>query len=65
MIAHKHSPWRIWPVKSGGKQFYRVYRNIDEDGSDTESNREYRGGYYERYYAERLIQTLNEEEARA
>ncbi len=58
------SLWHIGTKRIAGKKFYNVYRNLDEDLCDTEDNRDYRGGLYDRLYdAEALARRLNTEEA--
>ena len=58
-----HSKWKTRTVITAGKKFYQVYRLIDDHRADVETNRETRGGYYERLYdAEHLAAVLNAEE---
>ena len=58
------SPWHIDQKTVAEKKLFRVYRNLDEDLCDTEDNREYKGGLYDRLYdAEALARRLNTEDA--
>lgn len=58
--------WQVEMKLSGGKKFYQVFRTIDPSKPDTTDNREKRGGLYASYLdADRLRNTLNEEERRA
>ena len=64
MANKKPSLWHIDLKTVAEKKLYRVYRNLDEEGCDTEDNREYRGGLYDRLHdAEALARRLNTEEA--
>ncbi len=56
------SEWMIDEKEIAGKTLYQVYRLIDQNKSDTRTNREVVGGYYENLWcAERLRNVLNKE----